>query len=163
MRHIWVQSIHAMCNLRVPVDSPWLVDSFRHWNFSICSSKTWIMAILVKWVYTHFNRRKKLKMLKKWHKKMTQKNIYFILASISNTPSVPGVEIIPYLTKIHYDLYDDFSRRHLPVSRINSKVPSVYCQIFACVDILYSFSSILCILWDRYWKVIRNSKLLRLR
>ena len=54
---------------------------------------------------------------------MTQKYIYFILASISNPPSVPGVEIIPYLTKTHYDLFDDFSRRHLLVSRLFSNVP----------------------------------------
>ena len=56
---------------------------------------------------------------------MTQKYIFFILASISNPPSVPGVEIIPYLTKIHNDLYDDFSRRYLLVSRIKSNVPFV--------------------------------------
>ena len=78
------------------------------------------MAILVKWVYTHFNRRKKTKGDKK---NDTKKYIYFILASISNPPSFPGVEIILYLSKIHYDLFDDFSRRHLFVSRIISNVP----------------------------------------
>ena len=39
----WVTSRHvcghvtcATCNLRAPVDSPWVVDDVRHWNFSIC-------------------------------------------------------------------------------------------------------------------------------
>ena len=38
----------ATCTLRVPGDSPWVVDVFRQWNFSICSIRTGVTATLVK-------------------------------------------------------------------------------------------------------------------
>ena len=37
----------ATWNLRVPVDSPWVVDSDRHWNFSNCSKNIGDIASLV--------------------------------------------------------------------------------------------------------------------
>ena len=32
----------------VPVDSPWVEDGFRQWNFSICSNRTGVTVIFVK-------------------------------------------------------------------------------------------------------------------
>ena len=35
--------------LKVPCESPWVVDDFRHWNFSICSKNIVVMAVLMEW------------------------------------------------------------------------------------------------------------------
>ena len=46
-RHVCGHVTRATCLLGVPWDGPWVVDSFRHWNFSICSKNIGVMAILV--------------------------------------------------------------------------------------------------------------------
>ena len=46
-RHVFGHVTRATCLLGVPWDGPWVVDSFRHWNFSICSKNIGVMAILV--------------------------------------------------------------------------------------------------------------------
>ncbi len=33
--------------LKIPRDSPWVVDVFRHWDFSICSNDIGVMAVLM--------------------------------------------------------------------------------------------------------------------
>ena len=37
----------VMFILRIHVDRPWVVDYYRHWNFSICSKDIWVMAVLL--------------------------------------------------------------------------------------------------------------------
>ena len=46
-RHVCGHVTRATCLLGVPWDGPGVVDSFRHWNFSICSKNIGVMAILV--------------------------------------------------------------------------------------------------------------------
>ena len=36
-RHVCGHVARTTCILRAPVDSPWVVDDVRHWNFSSCS------------------------------------------------------------------------------------------------------------------------------
>ena len=47
LRHVCGHVTRATWNLRVPVDSPWVVDSDRHWNFSNCSKNIGDIASLV--------------------------------------------------------------------------------------------------------------------
>ena len=46
-RHVCGHVTRVTCILMIPVDSPWVVDVFRHWNFSICLKKIGVMGILV--------------------------------------------------------------------------------------------------------------------
>ena len=45
--HVCGHVTRATWLLRVPWAEPWAVDSFRHWNFSICSKNIGDIAILV--------------------------------------------------------------------------------------------------------------------
>ena len=47
LRHVSGHMPRATWLLRVPCDSPWAVDDFRHWNFSICSKNMGVMTVLV--------------------------------------------------------------------------------------------------------------------
>ena len=42
----WTSNL-TTCILRAPVNSPWVVDDVRHWNFSICFLNKGVMALLV--------------------------------------------------------------------------------------------------------------------
>ena len=46
-RHVCGHVARATCILRAPVDSPWVVDDVRLWNFSICYWNIEVMAVLV--------------------------------------------------------------------------------------------------------------------
>ena len=53
-QHVCGHVTRATWLLRVPWAWPWAVDSFRHWNFSICSKNIGDMTILVEG-YKHKN------------------------------------------------------------------------------------------------------------
>ena len=43
--HVFGHVTRVTCILMVPHESHWVVDSFRHWNFSICSKNIGVMVI----------------------------------------------------------------------------------------------------------------------
>ena len=45
--HVSGHVTRATWVLKIPCESPWVVDDFRHWNFSICSKDIGVMAVLM--------------------------------------------------------------------------------------------------------------------